>query len=270
MDPIVGGALINAGGSLLGGLFGKKAPKPSAMVVSHIKGVMDAAERFKLNPLTILQNVGGPTQGSAPPNYVGAAISDAASFAADAFLKKGNQQALQVQAYQEENERLNKRLVDMTLRPKVPGVYGGGDGAGVAGGAAGVSGAGSRGGGVAGGGGWVRPLTDSDIADPRREVQNEKQRTHSGFLVIDSPWGGKVRVPTLDGDEALDIFDLPAMAVVAPQLAWNLGSKAGEWLRDSPASPVKRHGLGHPTGYTEDGRPFWQMPDGSVRWSYKN
>ena len=270
MDPILGGALINAGGSLLGGLLGKDPPKPSAMVVSHIKGVMDASKRFGMNPLTILGAVGGPTQGAAPQNHMGAALADAAMFAADAFLKEGNQQALLVNQYQEQNRQLQERLTHVTLNPKVPGVYGGGDGVGVAGGAAGVSGAGSRGGGVAGGGGWVRPLADSDIVDPRREVQNEKQRTHSGFLVIDSPWFGKVRVPTLDGDEALDIFDLPSMAAVAPQLAWNLGSKAGEWLRDSPSSPVKRHGLGHPTGYTEDGRPFWQMPDGSVRWSYKN
>lgn len=129
MDPIVGGALINAGGSLLGGLLGKGPPKPSAMVVSHIKGVMDASKRFGLNPLTILGAVGGPTQGAAPPNYMGAALSDAAMFAADAFLKEGNRQALQVNQYQEANRQLQERLTHVTLNPKVPGIFGGGDGA---------------------------------------------------------------------------------------------------------------------------------------------
>ena len=126
----LGVAAIQAGGSLLGGLLGKGPPKPSAMVVSHIKGVMDASKRFGINPLTILGSIGGPTQGTAPPNYMGAALADAAMFAADAFLKEGDQQALQLNAYQEQNRQLQERLTHVTLNPKVPGIYGGGDGAG--------------------------------------------------------------------------------------------------------------------------------------------
>lgn len=226
MDPIVGGALINAGGSLLGGLLGKGPPKPSAMVVSHIKGVMDASKRFGLNPLTILGAVGGPTQGAAPPNYMGAALSDAAMFAADAFLKEGNQQALLVNQYQEQNRQLQERLTHVTLNPKVPGIYGGGDGRsdqGVSSGHAGAGGGYSSG--PAGGPAGLTPIPEVEGIDPRRPVDAKPVPNSSGFMIVDNPWLGRYWVPTIDGDEPVDLLDIPSLGPLGGQAAYQHGDK---------------------------------------------
>lgn len=122
------GPIIGAVGSLLGGIFGKsKGVSPSAQSYGHVQGLMNASKEFKISPLTLLNaNVpGGHTAANNAP--MGQAFADAAMFAADAFLKQGNQQALLVNQYQEQNRQLQERLTHVTLQPKVPGVYGGGD-----------------------------------------------------------------------------------------------------------------------------------------------
>ena len=127
-DPLSAG--IGAVGSLLGGIFGKsKTIDPRESVTLHTRGIRQASEWYGFNPLTLLQNV-SPSSTVTGPNPMGSAIADAAMFAADAFLKKGNQQALLVNEYQRQNKELQDRLTHVTLQPKVPGVYGGGDGVG--------------------------------------------------------------------------------------------------------------------------------------------
>jgi len=121
-------ALVQAGASILGGLLGKsKGIKPSEQAFGHVKGLMRASEEYGFNPLTLLQAgvPGGHTADNNAP--MGQAFADAAMFAADAFLKKGNQQALLVNQYQEQNRQLQERLTHVTLNPKVPGIFGGGD-----------------------------------------------------------------------------------------------------------------------------------------------
>lgn len=111
------------------------------------------------------------------------------------------------------------------------------------------------------------PVLTSD-----REVKQTPTEDISGFMKVRNAWTDEdgFWVPGSDG-EPLDIWQLPVVAGSwAASEAWELGSKAGEWLRDSPSSPIRRHDLGMPTGYTEDGKPFWTMPDGSVRWDYSN
>lgn len=121
MGPL-GGALIKAGGSLVGGLLGKDAPKPSAMVVSHLKGVREGAERYGFNPLAVLGAVGGPTMGQAPANYMGAAIADAFGGIADAYTASAEDEA-EKQRLEAENEELRRKVNFETIRPENPGLF---------------------------------------------------------------------------------------------------------------------------------------------------
>lgn len=121
MNPLIAGGLIKAGGSLLGGLFGKDAPKPSAMIISHMKGIREGAERYGFNPLAWAGT--SPTAGQAPPNYMGAAISDAFASVADAYSQNAAEKA-EADQLRQENEELRAAARMETIRPTMPGLYG--------------------------------------------------------------------------------------------------------------------------------------------------
>ena len=42
-------------------------------------------------------------------------------------------------------------------------------------------------------------------------------------MVVDNPYFGKMWVPTLDGDEPLDLLDIPSIAIAGPQLGYGKG-----------------------------------------------
>lgn len=125
MDPIIGGALINGVGSLLGGLFGsKKGPSAGDQAYSHVGGIMQAAERFKFNPLTLLGAVNNVGQAADSPNYLGAAIADAGMMLADAVAERQSNLALKkMSALELANAKLKDDVKNLTLRPQVGGVY---------------------------------------------------------------------------------------------------------------------------------------------------
>ncbi|TXG97570.1 MAG: hypothetical protein E6R08_06710 [Nevskiaceae bacterium] len=118
-------ALIGAGGSLLGGLFGKsKTISAGDNMYSHVGGVMQAAERFGFNPLTLLGVTPGMGQVVSPQNYMGQAIADSALLVADSIAaKKADQTAKKAQDLEAANAKLNSQIRDLTLRPKIGGVY---------------------------------------------------------------------------------------------------------------------------------------------------
>ena len=217
--------------SVIGGLFGSKDTTKESWkgsygsLVGHAQGAIEGYRRTGINPLTLL----GATPSSGQPwgvDPMGQAFADAAMFAADSFLKKGNQQALLVNEYQRQNKELQDRLTHVTLQPKVPGVYGGGDGA-----AAGVADPvlpvePSGGGRVAGPAG--RPLSDVDrgfLADERRPVDNEDVKSHPGYMLVDNPaLPVPMRVLTLDGDEPLHWYEYPSVAQPLATMAWDIGT----------------------------------------------
>lgn len=123
MDPIIGGALISAGSSLFGGLFGKKPPTSGQNSFSHVSGIMRASEKFGFNPLTLLGSVGA-VGGGTPQNYMGAAIADAGLAYANGMTEKGRlDQIKRSNDLEEANLELRRKVEQMTIRPKVGGIY---------------------------------------------------------------------------------------------------------------------------------------------------
>ena len=238
-------ALIQAGGSILGGLLGKsKALKPSESMLSHVKGVMQASERFGFNPLTLL-GVANPGHYGADNSSMGAAVSDAAMYLGDALAKKTD--AAKLQQVAAERDRLQDQVVGLTVRPKVPGIYGplwmGGPRAPAAASSGGVS---STGGPartpVVRAGGDPRPLIETHPLDERRDVDNKAMTTTGGFMTVSNPnLPFDVYVPTLDGDEALDVTQWPTAALA-------LGTSGALWAGGAMRNATDR------MGWTTDGR----------------
>lgn len=224
---MVAPALISAGASLLGGLLGRpKNVSAAKNRYDDVAGIFKAAEEFKFSPFALL---GSPAVGpSVVQNTMGSAIADAGLLLADGMSKQ-KMKALEEERLRLENEKLRGEVNRMILRPKVPlgkpsiGRNNGGRNA-VSGNADKVvSPRGAGGGGADSGANGLRPLPDKLTIDPRREVVNDPQKTHSGFMVVDNPYVGRVHVPTLDGDEPLGLNDIPSMIYAAPQLMWNFG-----------------------------------------------
>ena len=117
-------ALIAAGGSLLGGLLGRSKPiSADAQSYGNVKGLMRAAEKYGINPLTLIG--GGVSGGSGIPgdnSSMGAGIADAAMLLGDSLAKKTD--AAKLQQAQAQNQKLQQQVTSLTIRPKVPGIYG--------------------------------------------------------------------------------------------------------------------------------------------------
>lgn len=109
MDPVTGALL----GGVVNSLF---APKPK-YVVPDYQAIRNKAEKAGFNPLTALTQ--GP-QGSVVQgqNYMGAAISDALLIAAGDKEKDARISLLEAQT-----ANYKKSVENMTLRPKVGGIY---------------------------------------------------------------------------------------------------------------------------------------------------
>lgn len=231
MGPLAA-PIIGALGSVVGGLLNK--PKNEYVVPDYAK-IRAKAEAAGVNPLFAMANAPGQvvqTQG-----YMGSAVADAAMIMADAVAKQpGAGKLSQVQA---QNRALSKQVQSLTLRPKVGGIYaqrgvtpslrkalGVGD---VSQGVRRSSSFGADNSGLVpsvgvGSGGSARGLADTLPIDPRREVDNAKITTTSGFMVADNPnVDFPIYVPSLDGDEALTLGEMPtALAAVAGSYIYHL------------------------------------------------
>lgn len=273
MDP----GIISAGISVLGGMFGDDGYSPAQMSRGHIKGLMQAAEKFGISPLTLL-NAGIPGGAVGKTNNMGAAFADAAMYLGDALAKKTD--AVKLQQVAAERDRLQEKVVGLTIRPKVPGVYGpmrmGGPNAptavqpaGMGGsddvGAPATLGANDRLASVPG----VRPLAEVDVADPRREVDNKPVPSSSGVIKVDTPHlPFSFYVPSIDGDETFgpDLLTVPMAAAYGfgawrgRQDAYKRGDAVwDEWKRKKEAKPSD-YRFPQDSGYTVRKRKAPYLP----------
>lgn len=212
-------SLIAAGGSLLGGLLGKEAPTARQNARGHVRGIMEASEKFKINPLTLLGSVGA-VGGGASQNYMGAAISDAAMILADGMTAQ--KEAGKLNQLEQANAQLKTRLTQQTLRPKVGGIYAANQttptmqealNVDVPSGPAALRGAGDAGGDPYGDP-RLRPLPETSVLDPRRGVDHQDVMSGAGFFMVDSPHlPFSIPVATLDGSEPLSFGDYPTVGL---------------------------------------------------------
>lgn len=206
--PVGAATIIKAGATLLGGLLSKPKPK---YVVPDYMGIKNAAEAAGFNPLTAL------TQGPAGSvvdmaGGMGASIAEAGLMLAD-NLKKASASSKLSQA-QSENAKLREKVTNLTLRPKVAGIYAQRQAVPSLAGALGASNAvsgGSRG--VVADSGVqsdapASPLATPDKLDPRRPVKVADVVSDPGYIVLDNPLLPKARIPSLNG-EIPDIGQLP-------------------------------------------------------------
>jgi hypothetical protein len=273
-------ALIKAGASLLGGILGKsKSIAPSTQSYGNVKGLMMAAEKYGINPLTLIG--GGVSGGSGVPgdnSSMGAALSDAAMYLGDALAEKTDKAKLQQATA--ERDALQQKVIGLTIRPKVPGVFGpltaGGSNAaparepaGMGGspdlGAAPSLGANDRLAPVAG----LRPLATRDPIDLRREVDNKKVPSSAGLIKIDNPnLPFSFYVPSIDGEETFG----PDLVTVPMGAAYGFGAWRGrqdaykrgdavwhEWKRKKEATP-STYRFPQDTGYTVRKRKAPYLP----------
>lgn len=234
---MVAAALITAAGSLLGGLFGR--PKQKVISAgdnrySDVEGIMRASKDFGFNPLTLLSQGSaiGPTVLTQDNSAFGAGIANAFALAGDAVTAKRSQ-TQKLNDYQTQNKRLTDKVNAITLRAPSPGVYGiskmpsDPDVYGASSDTSYASPQPAAGDSVNTGpaGGPYRALSETDPLDPRRGVDNKLVGSTSGVMVVDNPHLPKMWFPTIDGDEPVDILDLPSMAVAGPQIAYGFGDK---------------------------------------------
>lgn len=254
MDPLIGSTVLSVGGSLLGGLFGDRSAKKAAaqqrawaLEDQSMQWVRhrEASERGGFNPLATL----GMGQGVAPTpvssnNYMGEAIAQSALILGENLAKtQAANKGRQVEDLRRQRDILTRRLTNATIRPTVPGVFQraqafgtGGVNAGTPGGNAAGVGPVRAGGGngsvvpPAGSVAGLRPLETTNPVDPRRTVEVRPISSTSGFMTVDNPYlPVPLRAPTLDGEEPLQWYDYPSLAI--PGAIW-LGEMAYNAGRD--------------------------------------
>ncbi|MCB5410302.1 hypothetical protein [Pseudogemmobacter faecipullorum] len=287
VDLAGAGAIISG----LGGLFGKKQKlyKMDGQIWDAARGARLASEDFGFNPLTLLNTPtnGGTAYGGGPS--MGESIGNAMMLLADNLGGKDkgmDPAAQQVTRLANQNAELKRKLDSQTIRPKVGGIYaqteavpslasalGKSNGQPASGSVSRVNA--SRGSGaVSADPSGLTPLPTSEATDPRRKVEDSPVKTHSGFMVIDNPYFGRLRVPTLDGDEALQWYDYPSLAgIYAGNKAWDIGTSVGTYGRNKFISNFglsphdwwngKKYDV-NPDGYNEQGKPFWRVPGGTT------
>lgn len=265
--------LLSGIGSVLGGLGGifgkkKKDPTPAQNLLSQAQGARQAADQYGFNPLTMLQygqpgGAMGGGGGSPSPLASIQMLTDGLAglddiVSGDAARRRAADQLNLDLAQLKLDQTRSGVLVTQTpyavnqfgpsplgVRPVTVQQSAGGPRGGFNVPAAGVSvqgASGDRSVAPAGSGG-ERPLMEVDsgsiVSDPRRPVDNDPVKSHSGTLIVDNPnLPVPLRVPTLDGDEALQWYDYPSLIVP--------GIVAGIDFLNTPA-------FGPPRGYTSDG-----------------
>lgn len=266
--------LLSGIGSVLGGLggiFGKK-PKNAQVttaqgVLGQAQGATEAAQKYGFNRLTLLGSSapmpgesGGPSP-LASIQMITDGLKDVDDIVSGDAARRRAADQLNLDLSQLKLDQARSGVLAVAPQYAVNGIGSGPSPLGVgpvrvqqsAGGlrggnnvpAAGVSveGApGDRSVAPAGSGG-ERPLIEVDsgsiLSDPRRPVDNDPVKSHSGTLIVDNPnLPVPLRMPTLDGDEALQWYDYPSL--ILPGIA------AGIDFLNTPA-------FGPPRGYTSDG-----------------
>lgn len=117
-------ALIGAGASLLGGILGRNAEKKAIAAQNAYNDpaqIRARAEAAGFNPLLFVGPGVGNQMTTGGANYMGSAIADAGMQIADQMSK--NRELARLEKLSAENKKLAEKVQNLTIRPKVGGVY---------------------------------------------------------------------------------------------------------------------------------------------------
>lgn len=123
--PLIASALIGAGSSLLGGLFGQNSEKDAVNAMNKYNSpeqIRKRAEKAGFNPLAFI-GPGVGLQTALPANMIGQSIADAGAMLANG-IADNVRYAGELAEKQKEIDELRKGLQEAVLRPHVPGVFG--------------------------------------------------------------------------------------------------------------------------------------------------
>lgn len=117
-------ALIGAGASLLGGILGRNSEKAAIAAQNAYNDpaqIRARAEAAGFNPLLFVGPGVGNQMTTGGSNYMGSAIADAGMQIADQMSK--NRELARLEKLSAENKKLAEKVQNLTIRPKVGGVY---------------------------------------------------------------------------------------------------------------------------------------------------
>lgn len=248
-------ALIGAGASLLGGIFGRNSERKAIAQQNAYNDPAAVRERFEaagFNPLLGIQPGVGIQTAIGGGNFIGSAIADAGRIFGEGMQRRA--EMAQLDKLATENNKLSERIANLTIRPRVAGIYASNQGTPRLGAAYraenGYPNSRSQPSDVADDTG-LPPLTESVWVDPRRGVDNADIKSHSGWMMIENRFGN-LYVPTLDGDEPLGVDDAPSVAVLLPQIAANFSSVLTDnMVRQPRPNTTRAQGLANQAAYYE-------------------
>lgn len=237
-------------GNVLGGVAGMKqageeGPTPRDNLMSQAQGARDAAKEYGFNPLTMLQYGqtgamagGGGAAPLASIQLLTDGLKDIGDIASGDAARRRAADQLSLDMAKLKYDQARSGVV-MAPASSVNAVGPGPSPLGrravtvMQDGSAPARAVPARVGGAIGG---LRPLPDVSPADPRREVEHAPITTHSGVVQIDTPWlSAPIYVPTMDGDEPVQWYDLPSLAL------WGAPAVYKSYLSPDAAT----RGLGH-------------------------
>lgn len=138
------------------------------------------------------------------PSVMGQSFADAGLLIADG-MSRGKEQKLQAEQLRLHNERLNEKLRKATFQPTVGGIY--------------ENERSSSPNPILDGGSTNTPLSGGPLADPRREFVVLPNNNSPGTVVIQTPGGNPITLPSIDGSEVMSPVDLAWLGVLAaPQM----------------------------------------------------
>lgn len=275
--PAVAAAGIGAIGNLLGGLFGRNSERKAIAAQNAYNDPAAVRQRFEragFNPLLGIQPGVGMQAATGGTNFIGSAIADSASAMAQAWSKTAQDKA-EAQAVKAENEKLQRKLVVETIRPKVGGLYGRPSGEKIT-----ISGPKN---------GWVSEY-DADWVGSQAKRPDENGLYESRLpekTVVRTPFG-EITPSSASDAEAYEkrYGDVVSWAAGMATLAADAGTTLrkytdakgwttpGKWVGQETVESFfngkkDKVGIPKPSGYTEAGNPFWVQPDGSIKWKYE-
>lgn len=116
--------LLGVAGSLLGGILGRNSERKAIAAQNDYNDPLNIrarAERAGFNPLLFVGPGVGNQMATGGSNYMGSAIADAGLMLSEALAKR--QDLRKLDQLKDQNQKLSQQVSNLTIRPKIGGIY---------------------------------------------------------------------------------------------------------------------------------------------------